>query len=134
MGILYVACSAALNQWGAEVGLGRNLFKVGYADVRPEQDLTGVAGQNDWKAVASQPVDGFDLAVALARLARKEKLIDPGYYPHLKGAGGIVKVNLVNVENSLRVRLALENRDVPRDLKVKPVDSGAYLLRALTAA
>lgn len=130
MGIIYVAHSATLGKWGADVGLGKHLYKVGYTEGTPEEAVAGLAGQADWKVLATAPAEADDDEdVLVAPLARKEKPVDPNYYPRLKGARGIFKVNLVNVENHMLVRTALANRQMAKGLKVKPADIGLYLIR-----
>lgn len=127
MPILYVAISKTMQEWGADVGLGKNLFKVGIADGQsPDEAVAGVGGQDDWKVLKTAEVD-FGEDDALARLGRKEKLVDPNYYPKLRGAQGVVKVNLATVENSRLVALALEGKAPPK-AKVKAPDVAAYLI------
>jgi hypothetical protein len=129
MAILYVATSKAQQEWGNDVGLGKNLYKVGVADGQTAEDaVAGFANQSDWVVVKSQ--DGVDLSEddLLARLGRKEKLVDPNYYPKLRGATGIVKINLTAIENSMLVALALEGREPPKNFKVKPADIAQYLI------
>ena len=94
MPTLYVAISKTMQEWGADVGLGKNLFKMGIADGQtPEQAVAGMGGQDDWKILKTAETDLTE-DEALARLGRKEKLVDPNYYPKLRGAPGIVKINL----------------------------------------
>ncbi|MGE5505309.1 MAG: hypothetical protein ACM31L_12865 [Actinomycetota bacterium] len=132
MGTLYVATSKALSEWAADVGLGKNVYKVGYVeDGTPEDHLAGNAGQTDWKVIKAEEVDGLDEAAMLEKLARKEKLADPNYYPRLKGATGIVRANIVAIENAMLVAIALENRDPPKNFKVKPADVAAYFIKNL---
>lgn len=129
MAILYVATSKAQQDWGNDVGLGKNLYKVGVADGQTaEEAVAGCANQSDWVIVKSQ--DEVDLSEddLLVRLGRKEKLVDPNYYPKLRGATGIVKINLTAIENSMLVALALEGREPPKNFKVKPVDVAQYLI------
>jgi hypothetical protein len=127
MPILYVAASKTMQEWGADVGLGKNLFKVGIADGQTAEDaVAGVGGQDDWKVLKTAEVD-FGEDDALARLGRKEKLVDPNYYPKLRGAQGVVKVNLAAVENSRLVALALEGKEPPKT-KAKAADIAAYLI------
>lgn len=130
LGIIYVARSKALQTWGADVGLGKNLFAVGYVeDGTPDEALAaGLAGEKDWAVVKSQAVDGTDEAAILERLGRKEKLVDPTYYPRIRGARGLVKVDPAKVENSIRIRKALETGQEPKDIKVKPADIAQYLI------
>lgn len=128
MPIIYVATSKANQEWGADVGLGKNLYKLGVSDDSiSEQDLTGFAGQSDWKILKT---DETELAEdeALERLARKEKAVDPNYYPKLRGAKGLFKVAISSVENSMLVALALDGKEPPKNFKVKPVDIAKYLI------
>jgi hypothetical protein len=132
MGTLFVATSKALQDWASDVGLGKNVFKVGWTeDGTAEEAVAGFAGQSDWKVLAAAEAEGPEAAL-LERLARKEKLVDPTYYPRLRGAAGIVKANLVAVENSMLVAIALENRDPPKNFKVKPVDIAQHLINNAT--
>jgi hypothetical protein len=129
MGIIYVATSKTQQEWGADVGLGKHLYKVGVAeDGTPEEALAGFASQTDWKVLKSEEVPDLTEAQVMERLARKEKLVDPNYYPKLRGAGGIVKVNLTAIENSMLVKLALEGKEPAKGFKVKPADIAAYLI------
>lgn len=132
MGTIYVAKSKTLQAWGADVGLGKNtLYKIGFvAEDGPEAVLAaGLAGMTDWELIKTQETaaDVSEEAL-LERLARKEKLVDPAYYPKVKGARGLVKVDLMKVENSMRIRIALETNQEPKTLKVKPVDIAQYLI------
>ena len=78
--------------------------------------------------VKSVEADGPEASV-LERLAGREKLVDPTYYPRLKGARGIVKVNVTTVENSALVAIALDNREPPKNFKIKPADIAAHLIK-----
>lgn len=131
MGFVYVARSKALTKWGADVGLGKFVFKIGYAE---DADAAVAAlneaahgGEADWILVAKQPAEGLDDAQVIARLARKEKMVDPAFYPRLRGATGMFKVKEANVENHLLVRRMMENRDA-KPTKPKAADFAAYLL------
>lgn len=133
MTVIYAAFSKGLAQWGAEVGLTKHIYKLGVFDGPAAAAVDALnaaqhAGQSDWKLIAKQEVDSTDEAALLERLARKEKPVDPGLYPKIKGAAGIFKVKLANVENHLLVKVALEGRDT-KAVKVKPADVGAYLIR-----
>jgi hypothetical protein len=129
MAIVFVAKSKILQAWGGDVGLGKNLYKIGVMeDGSPAEMLAaGFAGVADWELVKTQEAETTE-AEALARLARKEKLVDPNYYPKVKGAVGLVKVDLLKVENSMRIRIALETNQEPKALKVKPADVAQYLI------
>lgn len=131
MAILFVATSKTLQEWGADVGLGKNLYKVGLAEGQgPDEALAGFAGHSDWKVLKAAEAD-LDEDALMARLTRKEKLVDPTYYPKLRGAQGIVKINLAAIENSMLVALALEGREPPKNFKVKPVDVATTLVNNL---
>jgi len=130
MGTAYVAKSKSLQAWGGDVGLGKHLYKLGYlAEGAPADHLAeGLAGAADWVVVTARPADAASEAAILERMARKEKMVDPAYYPRLKGEAGIVKVNPGSVENSMRIRFALENGREVNEIKVKPTDIARYLL------
>lgn len=132
MAIVYVARSAALTKWASDVGLGKHTYKVGVADDADAMKAAiaaGWAGETDWKPVASQDAGTLTQEDALERLGRREKPIDPAYYPRLKGAGGIFRVSLTNVQNSLLVARAMASDEPFADVKVKPKDIADYLLR-----
>jgi hypothetical protein len=130
VGTIFVARSKAVQAWGADVGLGKNLYAIGYVeDGTPEESLAaGLAGEKDWVVVKAQAAEGMDEAALLERLGRKEKLVDPTYYPRIRGAKTLVKVDPVKVENSIRIRKALETGQEPKEIKVKPADIGQYLI------
>ena len=133
MGFVYVARSASLSKWGSDVGLGKHLFKLGYAaDDGAEaavKDLaaTGHAGVTDWSLVRKEAAEGVDEAQLLARFGRKEKMLDPAFYPRLRGATDIVKVKLVNVENHRLLKQAYGNEAL-KVIKLRDADIAAYLI------
>ncbi|CAA7625598.1 conserved hypothetical protein [Candidatus Terasakiella magnetica] len=130
MGLIFVAKSKNLQSWGGDVGLGKNLYKLGYLEEGTPEELlaAGLAGETDWQLIKSQAAEGVTEEALLARLGRKEKMVDPTYYPRIRNAIGIVKVNLGSVENSMRIRIALETNQEPKDIKVKPADVAQYLI------
>ena len=131
MPTLYVASSKSLQEWGADVGLGKHIYKVGVApEQTPPDHVNGQAGQTDWKVLLTADYDQPE-TVMLERLAIKEKLVDATYYPGIKGATGIVKINPGTVENAMMVAIALDNREPPKVLKAKPADIAKYLVRNL---
>jgi hypothetical protein len=130
MGEIYVARSAKFSEWASDVGLSKHVFKVGYTD-DPADELvkTGWAGADDWTVVRKQAADGVDEAELIAKLARKEKLIDPNYYPRLKGVSGFFKVAPEHVENSIFVAKSMANDALPKAFKAKPADFAGYLIQ-----
>ena len=78
--------------------------------------------------VKAEEIDGLDENEAIERLARKERMIDPDLYPKLKGARGVFRLNLVQVENHIVVSRALAGDSDLKALKVKPADFAAYLI------
>src|SRR5437660_10975893 len=104
MPILYVARSSRLGRWGSDVGLGRNVYKVGVAEGDPKAlAATGWAGETDWTIVRRTAVEGLSEAEALERLGRKEKMIDPNLYPKLKEAAGGLRPPPARAENQIMV-------------------------------
>ena len=130
MGVIYVARSATLNKWASDVGLSRYVFKVGYTE-EPVKALVeaGWAGEDDWTLVKQEAIEDISEEEILDRLARKEKAIDPKYYPRIKGAPGLFKVDPVHVENHIVVTQVLADNGVKREsLKLKPRDFADYLI------
>jgi hypothetical protein len=133
MSVIYVAASKALAEWGENVGLTKHLYLVRVADDGAEAAVdalneTAFGGQTDWKLVTKEEAAKADEEAAVARLAAKEKMVDPTYYPRIRGARGIFKVKLDNVENSIMVKRALAQQEV-KAVKLKPADIGAYLIQ-----
>ncbi len=132
MAVVYVARSAALTKWASDVGQGKHSYKLAIADDEAAMKAAiaaGWGGETDWKLIHSQEVDGVTEDEAFARLARREKTIDPAYYPRLKGAAGVFRVSLTNVQNSLLVAQAMDPDQPLTDVKVKPKDIADYLIR-----
>jgi hypothetical protein len=129
MGILYVAFSAKFSEWASDVGLSKNVYKVGCADEPVEERVkAGWGGADDWILVRQRAADDVDEATILSRLQRKEKMIDPNYYPRLKGATGIFKVAQEHVENHIFIAKSMANEPLPKGLKLKPTDFADYLI------
>jgi len=129
MAMIYVARSSKLSKWASDVGLSKYVFKLGCTD----EDLkalaaAGWAGETDWVILKKQPVDGLAEADAIERVARREKLIDPKFYPKLKEAAGVFKVLPAHVENHILVSRALAGSAERVELKLKPTDFADYLI------
>ena len=133
MSVIYVARSKSLSDWGASVGISKNLFKVGVADGTGKSAVEALnnnecAGLNDWRLVGSEDVDDLDEDAALDCLAMTDTLVEPNYYPRIRGEPGIFRVKPEKVENSLLVEKALSGEG-SLDFKVKPGDFATYLIK-----
>lgn len=131
MATLYVASSKGLANWGSDHGLTKHVYKVGVTegsaeDAIEELNATAHAGHSDWKLARKVEKIEADEATVMARIAAREKLVDPNYYPGIKKAPGIVKVKLANVESQLLVQQTLKG-ETPHVVKVKAADIYAYL-------
>ncbi len=130
MGILYVARSAKLCRWASDVGFSKHLYKVGVSESDPKAlAASGWAGESDWTIVKKESVEGLGEEEAIARLGRKERMIEPRLYPKLKGASGIFRVSPEHVENYVLVSRALAGESDRAELKLKPADFATYLIR-----
>jgi hypothetical protein len=126
---IYVARSPKLGTWGSDVGVGKNLFKVGVADADAKPLIeAGWAGETDWALVKKQPVEGLSEDDVIERLARKGKMIDPTYYPKLKGARGIFRLTPEQVENHIMIARAIARVDELKVVKLKPADFADFLI------
>jgi hypothetical protein len=132
MPFLYVAVSKGLADWGASVGLTKHVYKLGVAEETDEAAIESLnqrheAGQGDWKLLKKEKIDGLTETAALDRLARREKLVDPGLYPGIRGAAGIFKVKPTNVENHLIVQQSLGTGEL-KSTKIRPAEIAADLI------
>jgi hypothetical protein len=103
---------------------------VGYTE-EPLKELVaaGWAGETDWTLVKQQPAEGVSEEEIVERLGRKEKMVDPRYYPRIRDARGIFKVDPTHVENHIVVTRALASgAEEIREIKVKPADFATYLI------
>ena len=129
MGILYVARSARLCRWASDVGLSKHVYKVGVAPSDPKAlAAAGWAGETDWTITRKQTIEDLSEGEALARLASKEKLIDPNLYPKLKGANGVFRLAPARVESHIIVARALAGESDRVEIKLKPTDFADYLI------
>lgn len=134
MAFVYVAASKALAAWAADVGLTKHVYKVGVTDGPAEDAVAALnseqfAGEADWKLLQKQEARDAEDATAVARVALREKMIDPNYYPKIRGATGIFKVKIGNVANHLLVKRALAGEEARLE-KVKTADIARYLLQS----
>ena len=133
MAVIYVARSKTLSDWGASVGISKNLFKVGTFNGDGKQALGALneqagAGVDDWKLVKADDAEDLTEADVLERLTGKITLVDPNYYPRIKRESGIFRIKIKDVENSMIVERAIANVE-SLNFKVKPADIGAYLIK-----
>jgi len=131
--VIFVAKSAAQQDWANSVGLTKHVYKLALAEDSAEAAIERMnaerhAGFDDWKVLKKQKTEAVDEETALTRLAGKEKPVDPAYYPKLRGAAGVFKVKLENVENSMVVKAALSGAADLKAPKPKPADIAAYLI------
>ncbi len=129
MGVIYVARSAKLGKWASDVGLGKHVYKLGCTDA-PVKALVaeGWAGETDWQLVKSEDAGGLSEEQALERLGRREKAIDPKYYPRIRGTPGLFRVDPTHVESHILVTRALAGEAERVAIKLKPADFAAYLI------
>jgi hypothetical protein len=133
MPVIYVARSKSLSDWGASVGISKNLFKVGVAEGTGKSAVAALnedecAGLDDWRLVGSDDAGDVDEEQALERLGRTDTLVEPNYYPRIRGAAGIFRIRPEKVENSLLVEKALAGEE-SLNFKVKPGDFATYVIK-----
>ncbi len=131
MPVVYVACSPSLQEWSAEVGLTEHVYKLGIADSAEAAvealNSEHFAGASDWAVIVSQEAKA-DEAASLAKAGAKEKAVDPLFYPRIKGARGLFKVKIKNVQTRLLVQKMMAGEDEKITKKPKAPDIAAYLL------
>jgi hypothetical protein len=129
MGAIYVARSTKLGKWGSDVGLSKHLYKVGWTEDDVKALVAqGWAGEDDWVLVKQEAAPELDEDEVIARLARKEKLVDPKYYPRIRDTTGLFKIDPTHVESHIIVGRALEGGGERIALKLKPADFATYLI------
>ena len=133
MTVIYVARSKGLCEWAGDVGLTKHIFKVGVADQGKAAvaalNAARAAGQDDWALLKEADAGEARAADALARLALREKPVDPALYPRLKGEAGVFKVKPSNVENYVIVKRALANQE-SLAVKIGNAEIAAYLIES----
>ena len=128
MAFIYVARSAKLGNWASDVGLGKHVYKVGVADDPKAELAEAWAGETDWTLVKKEAADDLTEDAVIERLAKRETAIDPKYYPRIREARGLFKVNPVHVESHIIVGRAMEGGAERVALKLKPADFASYLI------
>src|SRR5580704_1390691 len=129
MGVIYVARSAKFSKWASDAGITKNVFKIGYTDDDPAPLIAaGWGGETDWALVTQRAADDLDENDLIERLKRKERMIDPVYYPRLRGVAGVFKVPPEHVENHIVITRALAG-EMDKAIKLKPADFADYLIQ-----
>jgi hypothetical protein len=131
---IYIARSASLQEWSADVGLTEHVYKVGVADGGAEAAVTALnaesfAGATDWKLLKEEAVEAVDMTGVAEKLVRKEKAVDPTMYPRLKGAMHLFKVKMSNVQTRLLVNQMMAGQEEKLTKKPKAADVAEYLIR-----
>lgn len=133
MAVVYIARSKGLCEWAGDVGLTKHVFKVGVADSGKAAvaalNAARAAGQDDWTLVREADSGKASEESVLARLAAREKSVDPALYPRLKGTPGVFKVKPANVENHVIVKRALANEE-SLAVKITNAEIAAYLIES----
>jgi len=129
MGTIYVARSAKFSKWASDAGITKNVFKIGYTDDDPAPLIAaGWGGETDWTLIKQRAADDLDENDLIERLKRKERMIDPVYYPRLRGVAGVFKVPPEHVENHILITRALAGEG-DKAVKLKPADFADYLIQ-----
>jgi hypothetical protein len=128
MGTIYVARSAKFSKWASDAGVTKNVFKIGYTEDDPAPLIAaGWGGETDWTLVTQRAAEGLAEDDLIERLKRKEKMLDPVYYPRLRGVAGVFKVPPEHVENHILITRALAGEG-DKAVKLKPADFAEYLI------
>lgn len=129
MATIFVARSANLSQWGSDVGLGKNLFKVGICDGDPAEILVaGIAGEKDWTLVKKQTDIDLTEEEMVERLSKRQKRVDPTYYPRIKGETALFKVSDSDVQRHIVLARAMAGESEKAAIKLKVADFANYLI------
>ena len=134
MPTVYIAMSEAMQEWGSDAGISKHLYKVGFTgesadDAVKELNESGYGGQKDWVLVGTRETGTLDETALMARIAERMKVVDPLYYPKIKGAKDVVRVDQRKVEANIVIKRTMEGRasKVP---KIKPKDMAGFILDA----
>jgi hypothetical protein len=131
MPTVYVARSPSLQEWSADVGLTEHVYKLGMADTAEAATAAlneGFGGATDWTVLASEETSAEEAAL-LAKAGAKEKAVDPLFYPRLKGAKGLFKIKIKNVQTRMLVQKMMAGEEEKMTKKPKPADIADYLIR-----
>lgn len=129
MAVIYVARSVKFGKWASDVGLSKHVYKVGVSEDDPKPVVAqGWGGETDWAIVKKREIEDLSEEEAIQRLQRKEKMVDPAYYPRLRGAAGIFKVLPEHVENHMIVSRTMAGENDRAEIKLKPADFAEYLI------
>ena len=129
MGLIYVARSVKFSKWASDAGITKNVFKIGYSEDDPAELIAaGWGGETDWTLVKQRAAEGVTEEEIVERLKRKEGMIDPVYYPRLRGVAGVFKVPPEHVENHILITRALAG-ETDKAVKLKPADFADYLIQ-----
>jgi hypothetical protein len=129
MGVIYVARSAKFSKWASDAGITKNVFKIGYSEDDPAPLIAaGWGGETDWTLVKQHAAEDISEDDIIERLKRKERMIDPVYYPRLRGVNGVFKVPPERVENHILITRALAGEG-DKAVKLKPADFAEYLIQ-----
>jgi hypothetical protein len=135
MPTIFVAISKTVQEWAGDVGLSKSIFKLGVSDDSAEDAVAAYnaekfAAADDWKLVKKQKIDDGTEEALVARLAAKEKEIDPNYYPKIRGARGLFRIKPQAVGSALLVQRALAGEpDLQASAKIKPKDIADFMIR-----
>jgi hypothetical protein len=135
MPTIFVASSKIVQEWAGDVGLSKNIFKIGVSEETAEAAIEAMnaeayAGAGDWVLIKKQAADGAEEAELIGRLAGKEKEIDPNYYPKIRGARGLFRIKVQNVASAKLVQRALAGEpDLQASAKLKPKEFAEYMIR-----
>jgi hypothetical protein len=129
MGVIYVARSAKFSKWASDAGITKHVFKIGYSEDDPAPLIAaGWGGETDWTLIKQHAAEDISEDDIIERLKRKERMIDPVYYPRLRGVAGVFKVPPEHVENHILITRALAGEG-DKAVKLKPVDFAEYLIQ-----
>jgi len=135
MPTIFVASSKTVQEWAGDVGLSKSIFKLGVSEDTAEaaietMNAEAYAAVGDWVLIKKQAAGGEEEADLIARLAGKEKEIDPNYYPKIRGARGLFRIKVQNVASAKLVQRALAGEpDLQASAKLKPKEIAEYMIR-----